>query len=97
MIEKEAPDGDLKSYWLRWRRRRRLPRAEEGKRESSGGTKVNRACQMTLFFSRFANKLKELYYCAALLFIPNKLKLKEYIYIYIYKLRAVWKMIVVVF
>jgi hypothetical protein len=33
MIEKEAPGGDLKPYWLR----RRLPRAEEGKRESSGG------------------------------------------------------------
>ena len=82
MIEKEAPDGDLKPYWLRWRR---LPRAEEGKRESSGGTKVNRACQRTLFFFRFANKLKELYYCAALLLISNKLKLKEYIYIYIYK------------
>jgi len=35
MIEKEAPGGDLKPYWLRWRR---FPRAEEGgKRESSGG------------------------------------------------------------
>jgi hypothetical protein len=40
MIEKEAPGGDLKPHWLRWRRRRRrqqFPRAEEGKRESSGG------------------------------------------------------------
>jgi len=37
MIEKEAPGGDLKPYWLRWRRRRRFPIAEEGKRESSGG------------------------------------------------------------
>jgi len=37
MIEKEAPGGDLKPYWLRRRRRRRLPRAEEGKRESSSG------------------------------------------------------------
>jgi len=36
MIEKEAPGGDLKPYWLRWRRRR-FPRAEEGKRESSCG------------------------------------------------------------
>jgi len=49
MIEKEAPGGDLKPYWLRWRRSRRFPRAEEGKRESSCGrgeecrTKVNRA------------------------------------------------------
>jgi len=34
MIEKEAHGGDLKPYWLR---RRRLPRVEEGKRESSGG------------------------------------------------------------
>jgi len=34
MIEKEAPGGDLKPYWLR---RRRFSRAEEGKRESSGG------------------------------------------------------------
>jgi len=34
MIEKEAPDGDLKPYWLMWRR---FPRAEEGKKESSGG------------------------------------------------------------
>jgi len=39
MIEKEAPGGDLKPYWLRWRWRRRwrFPRAEEGNRESSGG------------------------------------------------------------
>jgi hypothetical protein len=31
--------GDLKPYWLRWRRRRRqrFSTAEEGKRESSGG------------------------------------------------------------
>jgi hypothetical protein len=41
MIEKEAPSGDLKPYWLRWRRRWRLPRAEEGKRESSGGEVKN--------------------------------------------------------
>jgi hypothetical protein len=34
MIEKEAPDGDLKPYWLMWWR---FPRAEEGKKESSGG------------------------------------------------------------
>jgi len=34
MIEKEAPDGDLKPYWLTLRR---FPRAEEGKRESSSG------------------------------------------------------------
>ena len=37
---------------------------------------------MTLFFSRFANKLKELYSGAASLFISNKLKLKRIIYIY---------------
>jgi hypothetical protein len=37
MIEMEAPGGDLKPYWLRRRWRRRFPRAEEGKRESSGG------------------------------------------------------------
>jgi hypothetical protein len=37
MIEMEAHGGDLKPYWLRWRRRRRFPRVEEGKRESSGG------------------------------------------------------------
>jgi hypothetical protein len=40
-------------------------------------TRVNRAWQMTLFFSRFASKLKELYSCAASLFLTNKLKLKE--------------------
>jgi hypothetical protein len=34
MIEKEAPDGDLKPYWLRWRR---FPRAEEVKRELRWG------------------------------------------------------------
>jgi hypothetical protein len=39
---------------------------------------------------KFSNKLKNLYSCAASLFITNKLKLKElyiyiYIYIYIYK------------
>jgi hypothetical protein len=34
MIEKETPGGDLKPYWLMWRR---FPRAEEGKKESSGG------------------------------------------------------------
>jgi len=33
MMEKEAPGGDLKPYWLKWRR---FPKAEEGKRESSG-------------------------------------------------------------
>jgi len=40
MIEKEAPGGDLKPYWLRWRRRqwrRRFPRAEDGKRELRWG------------------------------------------------------------
>jgi len=43
MIEKEAPGGDLKPYWLRLRRRqrrqrrRRFPRAEEGKRELRWG------------------------------------------------------------
>jgi len=38
IIENEAPGGDLKPYLVRRRwRRRRLPRAEEGKRESSGG------------------------------------------------------------
>jgi len=36
MIEKQATGGDLKPYRLRWWRRRFL-RAEEGKRESSGG------------------------------------------------------------
>jgi hypothetical protein len=85
MIEKEAPGGDLKPYWLRWRRSQWFPRAEEGKRESSSGrgeecrTKVNRAWQMTLFFSRFANELKKLYSCAASLFITDK----GIIYIYI--------------
>ena len=33
MMEKEAPGGDLKPYWLKWRW---FPKAEEGKRESSG-------------------------------------------------------------
>jgi len=40
MIEKEAPGGDLKPYWLRWRRRRRrrrFPRAEDRKRELRWG------------------------------------------------------------
>jgi hypothetical protein len=45
IIEKEAPGGDLKPYWLRWRR---FPRAEEGKRAQvergeECRTKVNRA------------------------------------------------------
>jgi hypothetical protein len=53
-------------------------------------TKVNRAWQMTLFFSRFANKLKELYSCVASLFITNKLKLKE-LYIIIIIIRVLIK------
>jgi hypothetical protein len=32
-MEKEAPGGDLKPYWLKWRW---FPKAEEGKRESLG-------------------------------------------------------------
>jgi len=47
MIEKEAPGGDLKPFWLRWRR---FPRSEEGERERAQvgrgeecRTKMNRA------------------------------------------------------
>ena len=45
MMEKEAPGGDLKLYWLMWRRRRRFPRAEEGKRESSRGERLGMSGQ----------------------------------------------------
>jgi len=55
-----------------WRRERE--RAQVGKGEECQ-TKVNKAWQMTLFLSRFANKLKELYSCPALLFITNKLRI----------------------
>ena len=60
-------------------RRRERERAQVGRGEECR-TKVNRAWQMTLFFSKFANKVKELYSGAASLFITNKLKLEEYIY-----------------
>ena len=49
--------------------------------------KINIQVFFNIYFTikKFSNKLKELYSCAASLFITNKLKLKElYIYIYIY-------------
>jgi len=76
IIENEAPGGDLKAYWFGGgfrERRRERERAQVGRGEECRTT-VNRAWQMTWFFSRFANKLKTT--ILVFLFITNKQKLK---------------------